>query len=121
MFSMDTIIAFIILTIMIYSITVIIQKTFTYEDDQLYNIIRDAGLILEKTGLENINKTLSLLPAPICLKINVKVYDETITEQSSSNYVKTGCHIITNKNFVNKRTMIDNDNYVLITIEGWFK
>ncbi len=120
MLTIDTILAFVVLSMVIYATTVIMQGSFTFEEDQVYSIIRDAGVVLEKASLSGINRVISLTPNAVCIKINVKTYNST-AELSSVNYVKTGCPFIPDKTFISKRTIVDGAYYKLVTVEGWYK
>jgi hypothetical protein len=121
--TLDIIIAFIVVAVMIYITISLLQETFTFEDEHIHTMIRDAAFALEITNLENISDIIENTPIAMCFSLNVKTYDkESLLQLNSTYYHKQGCRFLTGKKFINKRTIIiDEYNYSLISLEGWYK
>ncbi len=118
--TIDTILAFLIAAILIYITTTTLAGSYSYTNEQLLTIIKDASEALEITGLD-INSTLNHLPKSICMSINVKVYDRLLNAINTTSYAMNDCIYLTGTKFVSKRSVLNDKYWNIVTIEGWYR
>jgi hypothetical protein len=117
----DALLALIIISSSIFIMNQLLINKPSYENDYLQSVTDDAATLIEKSEINNILDIINNAPRTVCLSSTVSLYNgnvlinstKSVSSNCPSNYFGT--------NTLSRRTYVNNNDYYLITVTGFYK